>query len=136
MGLGKNAMDKLYSSSKQPFWLANMKIHLILVYWDARNSLFYNLVISFKAGVTFVVMVATQSFQRCHLESEAGMSNMFVSMCHFGADFQNFELKMHTAVVQRLGGGPKGQKDGPKHSFRTPKTIEVNKICILICCTD
>ena len=42
MELGKNAMDDLCSSSKWPFWQANMKIHLILVYWDARNSLFYS----------------------------------------------------------------------------------------------
>ena len=61
MELGKNATDKPYSSSKQPFWLANMKIHLILVYWDARNSLSYNLVIPFKDGVTFIVTTATQS---------------------------------------------------------------------------
>ena len=43
MELGKNAMDELYNSSKWPFSQANIKIHLILVYLDARNSLPYNL---------------------------------------------------------------------------------------------
>ena len=74
MELGKNATDELYSCSKWPFWQANMKIHLILVYWDARNSISYNLVIPFKDGVTFAVTTATQSLQRCHLESVADMS--------------------------------------------------------------
>jgi hypothetical protein len=61
MELGKNAMDDLCSSSKWPFWQANKKIHLILVYWDAMNSLPYKLVIPFKDGVTFAVTTATQS---------------------------------------------------------------------------
>ena len=65
MELGKNATNELYSCSKWPFWQANMKIDLILVYWDARNSLFYKLVIPFKDGVTFAVTTATQSLQRC-----------------------------------------------------------------------
>ena len=42
MELGKNPTDDLCNSSKWPFWQASMKIHLILVYWDARNSLPYN----------------------------------------------------------------------------------------------
>ena len=52
MELGKNATDELYSSSKWPFLQANMKINLILDYWDARNSLLYNLITSFIDGVT------------------------------------------------------------------------------------
>ena len=52
MELGKNATDELYSSSKQPFLQANIKIHFFLVYWDTRNSLLYNLITSFIDGVT------------------------------------------------------------------------------------
>ena len=89
MELKKNATDELYSSSKWPFWYANMKIHLILVFWDARNSLPYNLVIPFKADVTLVVTSATQSFQRCDLESEAYMSYAAVTKCHFWSKFSN-----------------------------------------------
>ncbi len=58
MELGKNATNEVYCSSKWPFWQANIKIHLVLVYWDARNSLSYNLVIPFKDGTTFVVTTA------------------------------------------------------------------------------
>ena len=87
MELAKNAMDELYNSSKWPFWQANMKIHFILVYWDARNSLFYNLVIPFKDGVTFVVTTATQNLQRCNLESVADMSYVLVNICHFLSKF-------------------------------------------------
>ena len=90
MEFGKNATDELYNSSKWPFWLANMKIHLILVYWDARNSLSYNLVIPFKDGVTFAVTTATQSLQRCHLESVADMSYLAVNSCHFWSKFSKF----------------------------------------------
>ena len=102
MELGKNATDELYSCSKWPFWQAKMKIHLILVYWDARNSLFYNLVIPFKGGITFVVTTATQSVQQCYLETVADMSYVVLNICNFGANFQNFELKMHIPVIQRL----------------------------------
>jgi hypothetical protein len=35
--LGKNATDEFYSSSKWSFWQANIKICLILVYWDAKE---------------------------------------------------------------------------------------------------
>ena len=90
MELGKNATNELYSCSKWPFWEANMKIHFILVYWDARNSLFYNLVIPFKDGITFVVMTATQNLQRCNLESVADMSYVLVNICHFLSKFLNF----------------------------------------------
>ena len=82
MELGKNATNELYSSSEWTFWQADIKIHLILVYWDARNSLFYNLVIPFKDGVTFVVTTATQSLQRCHLESVADMSYVAIIISH------------------------------------------------------
>ena len=90
MELGKNATNELYSCSKWPFWEANMKIHFILVYWDARNSLFYKLVIPFKDGVTFAVTTATQSFQRCDLESEAYMSYVAVTKCHFWSKLSKF----------------------------------------------
>ena len=102
MELGKNAMDELYSCSKWPFWQANIKIHLILVYWDARNSLFYNLVIPFKGGVTFAFTTVTQSLQHCYLENVADMSYVVLNICYFGANFQKFEFKTHIAVVQRL----------------------------------
>jgi hypothetical protein len=90
MELGKNAMDDLCSSSKWPFWQANMKIHLILVYWDARNSLPYNLVIPFKDGVTFAVTTATQSLQRYVLERVADMSYVALNVCHFWSKFSRF----------------------------------------------
>ena len=102
MELGKNATDDLCNSSKWPFWQASMKNHLILVYWDARNSLLYNLVIPLKDGVTFAVTTTTQSLQRCYLESVVDMSYVAVTKCHFWSNFQNFELKMHMPVVQRL----------------------------------
>ena len=87
MELGKNAMDELYSSSKWPFWQAIMKIHSILFYWDAKNSLAYNLVIRFKDGVTFTVTTATQSLQWWDLESVADMSYVVLNVCNFGANF-------------------------------------------------
>jgi hypothetical protein len=90
MELGKNATDELYSSSKWPLWQASIKFHLILVYWDARNSLSYNLVIPFKDGVTIAVTTATQSLQRCGLESVADMSYVFVNICHFWRKFSKF----------------------------------------------
>jgi len=79
MELGKNATDDLCNSSKWPFWQASMKIHWILVYWDARNSLSYNLVIPFKDGVTFAVTTATQSLQQSYLESVADMTYVAVT---------------------------------------------------------
>ena len=90
MELGKNATDELYSSSKWPFWQANMKIHFILVYWDARNSLFYKLVIPFKDGVTFAVTTTTQSLQRCYLENVADVTYVAVTKCDFWNIFLNF----------------------------------------------
>ena len=89
MELGKNATDDLCNSSKWPFWQANVRIHLILVYWDARNSLPYNLVTPFKDGVTFAVTTATQSMQRSYLESVADMTYVAVTKCHFWSNFQN-----------------------------------------------
>ena len=83
MELGKNAMDELCNSSKWPFWQANMKIHLILVYWDARISISYNLVAPFKDGVTFADATATQSLQRCYLENVAEMSYVAINVCQF-----------------------------------------------------
>ena len=80
MELGKNATNELYSCSKWPFWEANMKINFILVYWDARSSLFYKLVIPFKDGVTFAVTTATQSLQRCYLENVADMTYVAVNV--------------------------------------------------------
>ena len=80
-------LDDLYSSFKWPFWQANIKNHLILVYWDVRNSLLYYLVIPFKDGVTFVVTTATQSLQQCYLENVADVTYVAVTKCHFGIYF-------------------------------------------------
>ena len=90
MELGKNATDDLCNSSKWPFWQANVRIHLILVYWDARNSLSYNLVIPFKDGVTFADTTATQSLQRCYVEIVADMSYVAVTECHYWIGFLDF----------------------------------------------
>ena len=90
MESGKNATNELYSSSKWPFWQANIKIHLILVYWDDRNSLSYNLVIPFKDGVTFVATTATQNLQQCYLENVADMTYVAVTKCHFWSKFSKF----------------------------------------------
>ena len=90
MELGKNAMDDLCNCSKWPFWQANMKIHMILVYWDARISISYNLVIPFKDGVTFAVTTATQSLQRCNLENVADLSYVAINVCHFWSKFSKF----------------------------------------------
>ena len=78
MELGKNATDDLCNSSKWPFWQASMKIHLILVYWDARNSLPYNLVYKF------------QSLQRSYLESVVDMSYVATNVCHFLSEISKF----------------------------------------------
>ena len=83
MELGKNPTDDLCNSSKWPFWQASMKIHWILVYWDARNSLSYNLVIPFKDGVTFADTTATQILQRCGLESVADMTYVAITKFNF-----------------------------------------------------
>ena len=90
MELGKNATNELYSCSKWPFWEANMKIHFILVYWDARNSFFYKLVIPFKDGVTFAVTTVTQSLQLCCLENVADVTYVAVTKCNFWNIFLNF----------------------------------------------
>ena len=90
MELETNATDDLCNSSKWPFWQAIMKIHLILVYWDARNSLPYNLVMPFKDGVTFAVTTATQSLQRCYLENVADVTYVVVTKCDFWNIFLNF----------------------------------------------
>ena len=90
MELGKNATDELCNSSKWPFWQANMKIHLILVYWDARISISYNLVIPFKDGVTFADTTATQSLQRCGLESVADMTYVAITKFNFWSKFSKF----------------------------------------------
>ena len=71
-------------------WEASMKIHFILVYWDARNSLFYKLVILFKDGVTFAVTTTTQSLQRCYLENVADVTHVAVIKCDFWNIFLNF----------------------------------------------
>ena len=90
MELGKNATDELYICSKWSFWQASMKIHLILVYWDARNSLPYNLVIPFKDGVTFADTTATQSLQRCYVEIVADMTYVAVTKFYFWKKFLKF----------------------------------------------
>ena len=92
----------------------------ILVYWDARNSLPYNVVILFKDGVTFVATTEIQSLQRCHLESVAIMTFITVSKCHFWSRFSKFEFKMHLLVVQRLNLDTEGPKEVPNHGFVTP----------------
>ena len=90
MELGKTATDELHSSPKRPFWQANMKIHLILVYWDARISISYNLVIPFKDGITFANATATQSLQRCFLENVAEMTYVAVTKFYFWRKFSKF----------------------------------------------
>ena len=90
MELGKNATDELYNSSKCPFWQANMKIHLIFVYWDARISISDNLVTPFKDGVAFADATATQSLQRCYLENVAEMSYVAINVCHFWSKLSKF----------------------------------------------
>ena len=90
MELGKNATDDLCNSSKWPFWQASMKNHLILVYWDARNSLSYNLVIPFKDGVTFAVTTATQSLQWFDLENVADLTYVAVSKYYFLSKISKF----------------------------------------------
>ena len=87
MELGKNATDELCNSSKWPFWQANMKIHLILVYWDARISISYNLVMPFQDGVTFADTTATQSLQRCYVEIVADMTYVAVTKFYFWSKF-------------------------------------------------
>ena len=115
--LEKNATDELYNSSKWPFWQANMKIHLILVYWDARISISYNLVIPFKDGVTFAVMTATQSLQWCSLESVADMSYVFVNICHFWCKFSKFWIEnVHTRSPEAIGRH-RGSKTRSKARF-------------------
>ena len=90
MKLGTNGTDDLCNSYKWPFWQASMKIHLILVYWDAWNSLPYNLVMPFKDGVTFVVTTATQSLQRCDLENVADLTYVALSKYHFLSKLSQF----------------------------------------------
>ena len=90
MELGKSATNELCSCSKWPFWQAKIEIHFILVYWDARNSLFYNIVIPFKDGVTFAVTTATQSLQQCYLENVADVTYVAVTKCHFWNIVLNF----------------------------------------------
>ncbi len=116
MELGLYATDELYISSKWPFWPASITIHSILVYRDARNSISYSLVIPFKAGVTYVVTTATQSFQQCDLESEAYLSYAAVTKCHFWSKFSKFYLKMRVVIVHRLKLDTEGPKEGLKHS--------------------
>ena len=88
--LAKNATDELYTSSKWPFWQANMKIHLILVYWDARISISYNLVTPYKDGVTFADTTATQSLQQCYLESVADMTYVAITKFNFWSKLSKF----------------------------------------------
>ena len=90
MELGKTAMDELHSSPKRPFWQANMKIHLILVYWDARISISYNLVTPYKDGVTFADTTATQSLQQCYLESVADMTYVAITKFNFWSKLSKF----------------------------------------------
>ena len=70
------------------------------------------------------VTFATQSFQRCRLKNVADMSYVTVTECHFGLNFQNFELKMHIPVVQRLSGDPIGPKECPNQGSMIPKTAK------------
>ena len=114
MELGKNATNELYSCSKWPFWQANMKIDLILVYWDARNSLFYKLVIPFKDGVTFAVTTATQSLQRCYLENVADVTYVVVTKCDFWNIFLNWNV--HISDPEAMGGH-RGSKRRSKARF-------------------
>ena len=90
MELGKTATDELHSSPKRPFWQANMKIHLILVYWDARISISYNLVTPYKDGVTFADTTATQILQQCYLESVADMTYVAITQFNFWSKLSKF----------------------------------------------
>ena len=117
MELGKNATDEPYSSYKWPFWQANMKIHLILVYWDARISISYNLVTPFKDGVTFADATATQSLQRCYLENVAEMSHVAINVCHFWSKLSKFWIEnAHTRCPEGIGGH-RGSKTRSKALF-------------------
>ena len=123
MELGKNATDELYSSSKWPFLQANMKINLILDYWDARNSLLYNLITSFIDGVTFVVISATQSIHRCYLQNVADISYAAITKCHFWSDFSKFWIEnVHTSVVEVIGG----HRGSKRRSTQCPRA-DLNK---------
>ena len=103
--LGKNATAELYNSSKWPFWQANMKTHLILVYWDARISISYNIVIPFKDGVTFAVTTATQSLQWCSSESVDDMTYVAVTKFYFWSKFSKFWIgNAHTRCPEGIGG--------------------------------
>ena len=117
MEFGKNAMDELYSSSKWPFWQANVKIHLILVYWNARSSLPYNLVIPFKDGVTFAETTATQSLQRCYLEIVADMTYVAVDLCHFLSKFSKFGIENAYSCGPEAVGGHRESKRRSKMQF-------------------
>ena len=121
----KNATDELYSSSKWPFEQADMNINWILVYWDDGNSLPNILVIPFKDGVTFVVMTAIQSLQRCYLENVADVTYVAVTKCDFWNIFLNFWIEnAHTSGPEAIGWH-RGSKQGPKHGSTIPKIIEV-----------
>ena len=124
MELGLYATDELYISSKWPFWPASITIHSILVYRDARNSSFYNIVIPFKDGVTFVVTTATQSLQCCYLEFVADMTYVAVINVIFEANFCNFDRKR----IQQWSRGYRGTQRVPKKFqnavLRHPKTTK------------
>ena len=117
-----------------------MKIHLILVYWVARNSLSYNPVLPFKDGVTFVVTTATQSLQRSYLESVADMSYVAINVCHFLSKISKFWVENSYSIGPEAIGGHWGSKRRSKTQFYSTqnhqKSLEVNKVCTLICCTD
>ena len=102
---GTSSSSVLYIFSKWPLWQFNMKIHLILVYWDARISISYNLVTPFKDGVTFADATATQSLQRCYLENVAEMSYVAINVCHFWSKLSKFWIEnAHTRCPDGIGG--------------------------------
>ena len=128
MELGKTATDELHSSPKRPFWQANMKIHLILVYWDARISISYNLVTPFKDGVTFAYTTATQSLQRCYLEIVADLTYVAVTNCHFWSKFLKFWIESaHTSGLEALGR-PKRSKRRSQTWFYDTQTTKNHRI--------
>ena len=124
MELGKNATDDLCNSSKWPFWQANVRIHLILVCWDARNTLLYNLVIPFKDGVTFAVTTATQSLQRFDLENVADLTYVAVSKYYFLSKISKFWIENAHASGPEAIGGHRGSKRRSKTWFYDTQTTK------------
>ena len=121
-----NSIAVLNGHSCKPIWK-----FIFLVYWDTRNSLLYNLIISFIDGVTFVVISATQSFHRCYLQNVADISYAAITKCHFWSDFSKFWIEnVHTSVVEVIGGhrGSKRRSKTQRPALCTLRVFEANII--------